>query len=106
MRTIATTIKAWLPSHTHIEYLNGTPDQAVSALAFNPLDMTVAGWTLVGEADIAVRFVDNDALIQVQVSALEKQRAAILADAQQKINYINDRISKLSALTYEPSEAV
>lgn len=100
MKTITATVAAWIPDFRD-DALDGTAERVVSQVAYSSNNMTTAGWTRIGEADITIRIVDEDALVQGQIASLEKQRAAVLADAQQKCNYINDRISKLQALTYE-----
>ena len=35
-----------------------------------------------------------------QIAALEKQKQRVMADFQKRVNEINERISKLSALEY------
>ena len=105
MKTITATVPAWITTNGDIENLNGTPEQAVcAAYYYEKSDMTGAGWTRIGTATITLEIVSTDSLVQNQVSALEKQMNAVLADAQQKCNYFKDRISKLQALTFEAPE--
>ena len=44
---------------------------------------------------------DNFTTAIEEIAALEKHRAEVLADAQKKVNFINDQISKLQSLTNE-----
>jgi hypothetical protein len=37
----------------------------------------------------------------MEIESLEAQRNELLAETQIKVNHINDRISKLQALTYD-----
>lgn len=103
MKTITATVPAWLPGHADENILQASEARIVSGIAYCEGDMTSAGWTRVGEADITIRLIGEDELIQGQIAALEKQRTAVLAEAQEKCNYINDRISKLQALTFDAS---
>jgi len=48
---------------------------------------------------------DNFTTAPEEIAALEKHRAEVLADAQVKVNHINDQISKLQALTFDGVEA-
>jgi len=43
--------------------------------------------------------------VAMKVEKLEAERAELLADTQVKVNHINDKISKLQALTYDGVEA-
>ena len=103
MKTITATVPAWLPYYVDARVLQSTGERIVSSIAYYEGDMTGSGWTRVGEADITIRLIGDDELIQVQIAALEKQRSAVLAEAQERCNYINDRISKLQALTFDAS---
>ena len=104
MKTITATVPAWITTSGNIENLKGTPEQAVCEAYFYEHDMTSAGWTNIGTATITLNIISTDELVQNQVSALEKQMNEVLADAQQKVNYFKDRISKLQALTFDAPE--
>jgi len=103
MKTITATISAWLPEFSDADVLRRSAERAASSVFYTSTDMSNSGWTRIGEADITIRLVGDDELVQGQIAALEKQRTAVLAEAQEKCNYINDRISKLQALNYEPT---
>lgn len=106
MKTITATVPAWITNSGDVEMLKGTPEEAVcEAYYFARSDMTSAGWTRIGTATITLEIVSTDSLVQNQVAALEKQMQAVMVDAQQKVNYFKDRISKLQALTFEAPEA-
>lgn len=103
MKTITATLPAWLPDHVDASVLQMNSERIASNLFFCDTEMSGSGWTRVGKADITIRLVGEDELVQGQIAALEKQRTAVLAEAQEKCNYINDRISKLQALTFDAS---
>lgn len=54
--------------------------------------------TYVGEQEVEIEVPDNYDPRAQQVAALEKQK--VMADYQSTVNEINDRISKLQAITY------
>jgi hypothetical protein len=56
--------------------------------------------TFVGERAIEIEVPDNyDPRVQ-QIAALEKQKQKVMADFQQSVTEINERISNLQALEY------
>lgn len=57
-------------------------------------------YTFVCEQDIEMDVPDNYDSRAQQIAALEKQRIKVMADYQNLVNEINDRISKLQALEY------
>ena len=103
MKTITATVPAWLPDFHNADVLLLPAEGAVANIAYSNSNMANAGWTRVGEADITIRLIGEDELVQGQIAALETQRLAVLAEALEKCNDINDRISMLQALTFEAS---
>jgi hypothetical protein len=102
MKTIAATIKAWLPGHAGPDDLTGTPEQAVSTLAYYDHDMTSSGWTYAGMATITVEIVDSQALVDNKVAALREELKAAQVEAAMKIGDIELKIQKLLAIEYVP----
>ena len=62
------------------------------------------GYKNVGPLALTFDIADNFNTAPEEIAALEQQRAQVLADAQTKVNHINDAISKLQALTFEAPE--
>jgi len=57
-------------------------------------------YTFVCEQDIEMEVPDNYDPRAQQIIALEKQKQKVMADYQNSVTEINDRISKLQALEY------
>lgn len=57
--------------------------------------------TYVGEQEVEVDVPDNYDPRTQQIEALEKYKRKVMADFQKSIDEINERISKLQAITYE-----
>lgn len=47
--------------------------------------------------------IDNEACIQTLVDALKREKQKVLADAQMKVNELDNRIGDLLAITYQPA---
>jgi hypothetical protein len=56
--------------------------------------------TYVGEQEVEVVVPDNYDPRANQIAALEKQKKKVMADYQKMVDTINERISKLQAITY------
>lgn len=56
--------------------------------------------TFVGESAIEIEVPDNYDPRAQQIAALEKQKQKVMADFQQSVTEINERISNLQALEY------
>jgi hypothetical protein len=59
------------------------------------------GWSKVGTAAITVEIADTDALIANKVESLKAELQAHRSNSQVKENELQDKISKLLAITYE-----
>jgi len=58
--------------------------------------------TYVGEQEIELEVPDNYDPRPQQIAALEEQKRKAMAEFQKTVDDINERISKLQAITYEP----
>ena len=58
-------------------------------------------WVKVGKATITIEFFDTDVVVQDKLEILNKQLAEARAEAQEKINFIQDQINNLTAIAYE-----
>jgi len=102
------TIGAWIASTSRASFKDlshmaesGKGDAAVSALSYSHVDMTFCGWIRVGEATITVDLFSESSVNSAQMTLLKAELKETRANNQQRENDIMDRISNLSALTYE-----
>jgi hypothetical protein len=105
MKTVTGKAKAWIAKHSFIGPQDLVkPDFNPAKLFFTApiVDMTDQGWTLAGEAEITVNLVDEQTLIDNKVSALREELKTVRAEAHKKSVEIEDMISQLLAITYEP----
>ena len=72
--------------------------------AFKPADDATS--VFVREMDVTFEVPDDFDPIPRQVAALEAEKRAALAEYQSKVAEINERLSKLQALTFEPAEGL
>jgi hypothetical protein len=63
------------------------------------------GYPLVGTAEVTVTLHSSDEIVQNQITALQTQLQDARAQAHLAEQAILERISKLQALTYEPTTA-
>lgn len=100
--------KAWLTNqYTTVQDIKdvascGDAERALGMvfLSSTTNDMSSSGWIHVGWADVTFEFINEDQVLQAQVSAINKQIDAVREDANQKVAALTDRLSKLQAITY------
>lgn len=102
---VTTTIKAWITEYNHV-----TPDElktpeGVATLNFSRHDMTMSGWTFVGDATITVDILETRALVDNKVAALREQAASIRAEATAKVTKIEGQIQQLLCIENSPAGA-
>lgn len=68
-------------------------------------DMSSCGYVFIREQDIEVDIPDDFNPIALQIASLEKKKTALRAKLAEELMNIEDRISELSALSYEPEAA-
>ena len=59
---------------------------------------------LIQTVQVTVDLPDDLNPVAMRVAKLEAERAELLAETQVKVNHINDKISKLQALTFDAAE--
>lgn len=92
-------VPVWLTEFSGLgpqDFKDGMP---VNGLSFNDADMTVHGWTRVGEAEITIEAPDASTLIANKVEALKALQRKLLGEAQAKATRIDAQIQKLLAIT-------
>lgn len=112
---IRATVPVWFTGDYYgPQHLTGDPEQAIDALSFYSTGIDPktgqlrrpAGWTLVGYADVVVRPLPEQQLVESKVEALRAQKAEVLAKAQAEATDIDRKINTLLCLTFEqPTEA-
>jgi hypothetical protein len=103
MTTVTTKVKAWIGPHSSVSPADLIAGKRIEDLYFSGLNMTSAGWTTVGEAEITVHLVDEKAMVENKVEALREEAKAIRAEAHMKCTIIEEQIQNLLAITYEPT---
>jgi hypothetical protein len=105
---ITATVPAWLTSSSSrleqlIETAKDDPADALSRLGYSILEMDVGSypWVRVGEAEITVTLMPLDTVVAGQVAVPKAELQQERAESMRKQNAILDRISKLSALTFD-----
>ena len=111
---IRATVPVWFcGDHYGPQHLTGSPEDAIDAVSFYSTGIDPktgelrrpAGWTLVGYADVVLRPLPEQQLVESKVEALRAQKADVLAKAQAEATDIDRKINTLLRLTFdEPTE--
>lgn len=76
--------------------------KVVSALTFTCADLGFDGEYLpVGVAQVTVELMNKDQMVTGQVDALKAMKKRVMAEAQREINRIDEKISKLQAISFD-----
>jgi hypothetical protein len=92
-----------LYQYMQYEYLPDYSDKAWQPDVWSCRVEDSAERILIKEIDIEVEVPDDFDPVPRQVAALEQQKAEALREYQEKVSSINQQLSKLQAITYEPS---
>lgn len=106
MTTIKATVPAWITNeHTTLAGLfQATPEQAVGALKYyGDSDMTSCGWVKVGTAEVTLTFESTETVVNNQIAVLRKAKELVQAEAQRKLNELDERIGNLLCLEHKPA---
>lgn len=105
---IKATVRAWLLRFYMPNDLLGDPQQVISKLIlYEPSgeddvrQWQQMGYIYVGEADVTLRMIDQQADIANKVDALRAEQTRTLADARARVTSIEANIQKLLAIDYE-----
>lgn len=102
---ITATIPAWMNfEYSDISRIDGLiadghMDKAVNLPLYSIHG--IKGYTQIGTAEITLTLFPASDMHSQQLKALNEQLQEVRAENQRKENYLIDKISKLSALTYE-----
>ena len=98
---LTSTATAWITSHCRLspeQILNPTGDQLLRDVAFTDLDMSTHGYTKIGTATIEFDLIDRNEMIDNKVVALRAEMQTIKADAQVKVQKLEDQLQSLLAI--------
>ena len=96
-----TTTIAWLNSDSSMspeQILNASGNHLVSATLLSNLDMSTHGYTKVGTASIEFDLIDRNEMIENKVVALQAEMQTIKAEAQVKVQKLEDQLQSLLAI--------
>lgn len=110
---IKATVCAWLASHYGPQDLKTPPQRAISTIClYEPgsdqgkKNWQASGYVLIGEADVTVRLIDEQVMVEQKVESLRAEKTRVLAEAQARATGIDADIQKLLAIEYTPAEEV
>lgn len=108
MTTVTATTKAWLNSCSDVtpQQLANPKPAVIDQIFYANHDMKSVGWTLIGEANITITFINQDELIGNKVAALRAEAVNIRAEATAKCTRIEDQINQLLCLEFTPAGEV
>lgn len=101
MNNVTGTLKAWLPEYSSLSPQDLHTEKAIDSMVFSTCDMRDSGWTYVGDATIKVELVlTPDQLIASKIETLKAQQTKVRAEAQERVNQLEDMIQNLLAISY------
>jgi hypothetical protein len=92
---------AWLNSDSSMspeQILNASGTHLVSATLLSNLDMSTHGYTKVGTATIEFELINRNEMIENKVVALQAEMQTIKAEAQVKVQKLEDQLQSLLAI--------
>ena len=95
------TITAWLSKHSRLspeEIVNATGEQLVDSVSFTNLDMSTQGYTKIGTASIEFDLIDRNEMIDNKVIALRAELQGVKAEAQVKVQRLEEQLQSLLAI--------
>jgi hypothetical protein len=98
---ITTTTTVWITPQCRLsseQILNPTGEQLVNAAAFTNTDISSVGYTKIGTASIEFDLIDRDELIKNKADALRAELQGVKADAQVKVQKLEDQLQRLLAI--------
>lgn len=95
---------AWLNSDSSMspeQILNASGNHLVAATLLSNLDMSTHGFTKIGTATIEFDLIDRNEMIDNKVVALRAELQGVKAEAQIKVQKLEDQLQSLLAITNE-----
>ncbi len=95
---------AWLNSESSMspeQILTASGTHLVAATLLSNLDMSTHGFTKIGTATIEFELIDRNEMIDNKVIALRAELQGVKAEAQVKVQRIEEQLQSLLAITNE-----
>jgi hypothetical protein len=96
-----TTTIAWLYSTSTMspeQILNATADEIVREVALSNLDFSKHGYTNIGTATVEFKLIDRNEMVNNKVVALQAELEGVKAEAQVKVQKLEDQLNSLLAI--------
>lgn len=94
-------IIAWLTKHSRLspeQILTATGEELVDSVSFTNLDMSTQGYTKIGVATIEFDLIDRNEMIDNKIVSLRAELQGVKADAQVKVQKLEDQLQSLLAI--------
>ena len=95
------TLNAFLPEHNgrRFEYAqsNNNVEDMFDCLAFSSIK-EIQGWTPMGTVEMEWTSPDSEEILNLRVTALKQQATQVMAEAQMRVDQIEDQIQNLLRL--------
>ena len=98
---ITTKTTAWVSNCCPLspeQILNPTGELLVKAASFTDTDMSAVGWVKIGTATVEFDLIDRNEMIDNKVVALRAELQSVKADAQVKVQKLEDQLQSLLAI--------
>lgn len=103
-RTITTEVFAVASPYSRLTPEDLRSGDIAENLLYSTSDMSgTDGYIVVGKGTVTVELYTPNDVAASQVQSLREQVKAVQAEAQLKVNRLEDQIRNLQALTYEPA---
>jgi hypothetical protein len=98
---IKTITTAWISNSCPLspeQILNPTGEILLKATAFTDTDMSAVGWVKIGTATVEFDLISRNEMIDNKVVALQAEMQIVKADAQVKVQKLEDQLQSLLAI--------
>jgi delta-aminolevulinic acid dehydratase/porphobilinogen synthase len=96
-----TTTTVWLIAHSSLspnQVITATGEQLVANVCLTALDMAKHGYTMIGAATIEFDLIGPSEMIDNKIVALRAELQTVKADAQVKVQKLEDQLNSLLAI--------
>ena len=96
-----TTTTVWLIAHSSLspdQVITATGEELVANVCFTALDMAKHGYTKIGAATIEFDLIEPNEMIDNKIVALRAELQIVKADAQVKVQRLEDQLQSLLAI--------
>jgi hypothetical protein len=100
---VTATMKAWISEYNRCTPRELATPEGAATLMYSNIDMSSAGYTFAGTAEVTLDLLDQNALVNNKVAALREQAAGIRAGATAKCTRIEGQIQQLLCIENSPA---